>query len=627
MQRPATKFNKEKLLINKAKLDEILKQRNMVIQSYEIYGGIAGLYDMGPLGCALKQNILQFWRKHFTTYENFFEVEGPILTPKCVLAASGHTAKFSDYMVKDLKNGCCYRADHLLKTFYENKMEDPATSAEQKATYDAEMKLVDNLTPEELSAAIKRNGIKAPDTGNDLSEPLAFNLMFATDIGPAGDLKAFLRPETAQGIFTMFKRNLEFNGGKVPFGVTQIGNVFRNEIAPRNGLLRVREFTLAEIEYFVLPDKKTHSNFSDVENLSVQLYPRELQLEDKEAEYITLGKAVNDGIINSQLLAYFMGRTFKFLIELGIPAEHIRFRQHLKTEMAHYAKDCWDAEIRLSYGWVECVGHADRGDFDLSNHARCSKVDQSVFIAYDEPKEVKDVTLSFNKGVMGKKYKKDSQKLFAYASGLDEAAKEAVAKEVEETGMWKVTVDGINFEIEKANITIKIGTKKVYGDNIIPNVIEPSFGVGRVLTAVLEHSFWVREDNEAKSVLSIPASIAPVKVGLFPLLTKLEFNNKIAEIEKICKNGFLSFKSNTTAVAIGKKYAQADEAGIPFDVTVDYTSLSDNTVTLRDRDTTKQIRIPIDKLVETVHALTQLHPTTTFEKLMTIYPVEEVKEN
>ncbi|ELP91013.1 glycyl-tRNA synthetase, putative [Entamoeba invadens IP1] len=626
MQRPAEQYTKEKLLIKKKKLDDVLKQRNIVVQAYEIYGGIAGLYDMGPLGCALKQNILQFWRKHFTTYENLFEVEGPILTPKCVLEASGHTAKFSDYMVKDMKNGCCYRADHILKTFYEKQMEDPKTSEQEKEHLEAQMKVIDNLSKEELGAAIKNNGIKAPDSGNDLSDPVPFNLMFATDIGPVGDLKAFLRPETAQGIFTMFKRNLEYNGGKVPFGVTQIGNVFRNEIAPRNGLLRVREFTLAEIEYFVLPDKKTHKNFADVENLNVQLYPRELQLADKEAELMTLKQAVADNVINSQLLAYFMGRTYKFLTELGIPGEHIRFRQHLKTEMAHYAKDCWDAEIRMSYGWVECVGHADRGDYDLSNHARCSKVDQSVYITFDEPKEVCEVTITFNKGALGKKYRKDSQKLFAYVEKLNETEKEAIMKEFEANGVWKITVENINFELKKEDMKITSGMKKVHGESIIPHVIEPSFGIGRVLTGVLEHCFWLREGDENRSVLSVPAAIAPVKLGIFPLLTKPEFTSKVSEIEGVCQRGFVSFKSNTTAVAIGKKYSQADEAGIPFAITVDHKTLSENTVTLRDRDTMKQVRVPEDKIVELVTALSQFHSILKFEDLLKTYPVEEVKE-
>ena len=340
-----------------------------------------------------------------------------------------------------------------------------------------------------------------------------------------------------------------------------------------------------------------------------------------------LGKAVEEKMINSQLLAYFMGRTYKFLRELGIPGEHIRFRQHLKTEMAHYANDCWDAEIRLSYGWVECVGHADRGNFDLKSHAKYSKIDHGVFISYDAPKEVKDVVLTFNKQVMGKKFKKDSQKIFKYAETLTTEQKEAVEKEVNETGKWTVTIEGQVFEIEKENITIKVGTKKVSGENVIPHVIEPSFGVGRVLAAVLEHAFWVREDHDQKSVLSIPSSIAPVKVGLFPLLTKPDFNEKVAEIEDLCKKNFVSFKSNTTAVAIGKKYAQADEAGIPFDVTVDHKTFADNTVTLRDRDTTKQVRIPITELIPAIQGLTQLHPTITFEQLMQKYPVEETKEN
>ena len=625
--RPQEKFDKERLLINKAKLDDVLKQRNIIVQAYEIYGGVAGLYDMGPLGCQLKQNLISLWRKHFTTYENFYEVEGPILTPKCVLEASGHTAKFSDYMVKDVKNGCCYRADHILKGFYQKQLDSPDVPEDKKAQYEADMKVVDNLTKDQLYEAIKKNGIKAPDTNNDLSEPVAFNLMFQTDIGPTGDMVAFLRPETAQGIFTMFKRNLEFNGGKVPFGVTQIGNVFRNEIAPRNGLLRVREFTLAEIEYFVLPDAKVHSNFPDVEHLKVQLFPRELQLNDKEQEYMELGEAVKNGIINSQLLAYFMGRTFKFLLKVGIPAEHIRFRQHLQTEMAHYAKDCWDAEIRMSYGWVECVGHADRGNFDLSQHAKYSHIDQSVRVMYDQPREEEQYTLTLNKGVLGKKYRKDAQILMKYVDAADNATKASIAQAVEKDGQFKITLEGKEFVIEKENVKITQQMKKIYGEDVVPNVIEPSFGLGRILTGILEHAFWIREGSEGRSVLSIPASIAPIKLAIFPHMSKTELLAKATEIENICRKGFVTFHTNTAAVSIGKKYARADEAGIPFAITIDYTTVKDNTVTLRDRDSTKQIRIPIDKLVDTIHALTQLHPTTTFENLMKEYPVFEVKED
>jgi len=557
MSKPTSKYDKERLLINKSKLDDVLKQRNIVIQAYEIYGGVAGLYDFGPLGCSLKQNLISFWRKHFTTYENFYEVEGPILTPKVVLQASGHTAKFSDYMVKDVKNGCCYRADHILKGFYEKQIDSPEVPQDKKNEYEAELKIVDNLTKDELYKAIQKHGIKAPETGNDLSEPVAFNLMFQTDIGPTGDMVAFLRPETAQGIFTMFRRNLEFNGGKVPFGVTQIGNVFRNEIAPRNGLLRVREFTLAEIEYFVLPNAKVHPNFPDVEHLKVQLFPRELQLNDKEQELMELGDAVKKGVINSELLAYFMGRTFKFLVEVGIPAEHIRFRQHLQTEMAHYAKDCWDAEIRMSYGWVECVGHADRGQFDLTQHSKMSKIDQSVHVMFDEPKEIDNYTITLNKGVLGKRYRKDGQILLKYVDNADNSIKAEIAKSIEKDGKFKITLEGKDFEIEKENITIKQEKKKIYGEDIIPNVIEPSFGLGRILTGILEHSFWLREGSEERSVLSIPASIAPVKLGIFPHMPKPELLAKTNEIETICKKGFVTFHSNTTGVTIGKKICKS----------------------------------------------------------------------
>ena len=198
-------------------------------------------------------------------------------------------------------------------------------------------------------------GIKAPETKNDLTAPYPFNLMFPTQIGPSGQQKGFLRPETAQGIFVNFRDLLYYNGGKLPFAAAQIGQSFRNEIAPRQGLLRVREFTQAEIEHFVHPEHKEHPRFGEVKDVELSLFSRDAQLATVKRPFpMSAGDAVAKGIIANETLGYFIARTQLFLLKIGIDPARLRFRQHLQHEMAHYAEDCWDAEIESTYGWVEC---------------------------------------------------------------------------------------------------------------------------------------------------------------------------------------------------------------------------------------------------------------------------------
>lgn len=225
-----------------------------------------------------------------------------------------------------------------------------------------------DMTQAELAAAFAKYKIKS-EFNNELEPPFQFNLMFKTSIGPSSLIPGYLRPETAQGIFVNFKRLLEYNGGKLPFAAAQIGNAYRNEIAPRSGLLRVREFTMAEIEHFVHPDRKAHPKFASVADLQLNLLTAKSQNANGEIITTTLRDAVGDGLIANETLGYFLGRTYLFMIAAGIKSEKLRFRQHNFNEMAHYANDCWDAEIFTSYGWIECVGHADRGCFDLSRHS------------------------------------------------------------------------------------------------------------------------------------------------------------------------------------------------------------------------------------------------------------------
>lgn len=226
--------------IDRSKMEDLLKRRFFYDQSFAIYGGVNGLYDYGPMGCAMKANLLNEWRKFFILEEQMLEIDCSMLTPSPVLVASGHVARFSDFMVKDTKTGECFRADHLIEAHLEKMLQDKKLSVEKRSEIESYLRQVDNMTAKEMEEVISKYNMKSPVNNNDLTEPVAFNLMFATSIGPTGTIKGFLRPETAQGMFVNFKRLLEFNQGKLPFAAAQIGNSFRNEISPRSGLLRVR---------------------------------------------------------------------------------------------------------------------------------------------------------------------------------------------------------------------------------------------------------------------------------------------------------------------------------------------------------------------------------------------------
>ncbi|KAJ6713666.1 GLYCYL-TRNA SYNTHETASE/DNA polymerase SUBUNIT GAMMA-2 [Salix viminalis] len=347
-----------------------------------IYRGVAGLYDYGPPGCAVKSNVLAFWRQHFVLEENMLEVDCPCVTPEVVLKASGHVDKFTDLMVKDEKTGTCYRADHLLKDFCNEKIQkDLSISAEKAAELKHILAVLDDLSAEELGAKIKEYGITAPDTKNPLSDPYPFNLMFQTSIGPSGLSPGYMRPETAQGIFVNFKDLYYYNGNKLPFAAAQIGQAFRNEISPT---------------------------------------PREQQISGQSAKKTCLGEAVSKGIVNNETLGYFIGRVYLFLTRLGIDKDRLRFRQHLANEMAHYAADCWDAEIESSYGWIECVGIADRSAYDLRAHMDKSGVPLVAHEKFSEPKEVEKLVITPVKKELGLSFKGNQKKVVEALEAMNE---------------------------------------------------------------------------------------------------------------------------------------------------------------------------------------------------------------
>lgn len=245
--------------------------------------------------------------------------------------------------------------------------------------------------------------------------------MFASSIGPTGQHPGFLRPETAQGHFLNFSRLLEFNNGRVPFASAQIGRSFRNEISPRAGLLRVREFTMAEIEHFVDPDDKKHERFNEVRDVKLTLLDRHIQEAGKSTTTeITVGEAVDQGIIANETLGYFVARIYQFLLKIGINSQRLRFRQHMANEMAHYATDCWDAEIHNSTGWTECVGCADRAAYDLTVHSNKTGHPLVVRQALQTPIVTEKEVPEWNKKGLGKTFKQDAAIIQKVVESMDQ---------------------------------------------------------------------------------------------------------------------------------------------------------------------------------------------------------------
>jgi len=615
----------------RALFEDVMTRRFFYCPSAEIYGGVAGLYDYGPCGCAVMTNLLTFWRQHFVLAEDMLEISSSVLTPEVVLKTSGHVDKFTDFMVKDEKTGEPLRADKLIEERIEAMLEDTANPVDAKKR--EELLLVRTkagaMQQQELKDTIARYGFKSND-GNNLSDPFPFNLMFQTSIGPTGKATGYMRPETAQGIFINFRRLLDYNGGRMPFAAAQIGPALRNEISPRQGLLRVREFTLAEIEHFVNPNDKRHPKFAEVADLKLALLSRELQTGEDISVLMTVREAVEKGTINNETLGYFMARTYLFLKAVGIKEDRMRFRQHKADEMAHYAKDCWDAELLTTYGWVECVGHADRSCYDLESHARVAKIDLSAQEMYDAPKEVDTITVKLDAGKVGKTFRKSAKLVTDYLKALETDRERAVAFEQElKSGSAKFSVcTGEEFTVDASMVSISFEKKIQHGIRYTPSVIEPSFGVGRILYSLLEQNFYIRESKEGKdkdkegeakrNVLSLTPVIAPVKVAILPLSTNADLNAQASLIARSFITHNISTKTDASGVAIGRKYARMDEIGIPFAVTIDFDTLKDQTVTIRERDSTHQIRVSITDLVSIISSL--VNGFKTWEQVYDSYP-------
>eukprot|EP01034_Spumella_vulgaris_P024438 gene24438-30784_t len=504
--------------------------------------------------------------------------------------------RFTDFMVRDEITAECFRADKLLEdaidTFLAANVTMPVQEQEQHRIIQRQ---ADAFSADELHDMLLKYNVKSPANGvNSLTRPFPFNLMFKTTIGPEGTSVGFLRPETAQGLFVNFRRLLDYNQQKMPFAAAQIGLGFRNEISPRNGLLRVREFCMAEIEHFVNPNDKRHPKFNKVAFKELVLFPSDAQMTTGRTVVISIGEAVSKGMVNNETLGYFMARTQLWCERIGVDPKRMRFRQHLKTEMAHYATDCWDLEILMSYGWIECAGHADRDCYDLKQHSNRTGVPLVASERLAEPIQVEKLVAEPNKKLIGPRFKAVQKEVPAAIEALDGDELLAFREAIETTG--KAPLNNGQFEITADLVSFSTEKKTVSETKYTPSVIEPSFGVGRIMYAILEHAFSQRNGDEQRCVMSFKPCVAPIKVGIFRLINHLPFDAVVARLRDSLQAVNIANKVDSSSGSVGRRYSRADELGIPFGVTVDFQTLLDNTVTLRDRDSMSQVRLPLAAL-------------------------------
>jgi len=570
-------------------VSSLCKRRGFLLPSFDIYGGVAGLYDYGPAGAALKREVYRVWRDMYVVEEGLLEIDSPILTPEPVFIASGHVGHFTDYHVACTKCDGHFRADHLLEGVEDNP---------------------DSFSQEQLVESISKHGIKCPDCKGDLGDVEPFNLMFRTQIGPSAKRVGYMRPETAQGIFVDFQYLYKLGRSKMPMGVCQIGKGFRNEIAPRQGVIRLREFNMGEVEYFVDPEFPTNPGFEHVK--------------DEVAEIVFASGEVFvgqlhelSGRINEHLL-YHLGLATRFYRRVGLERPYLRFRQHLPNEMAHYASDCYDSEVRLSYGWIECAGFANRTAYDLTSHMETSGKDQRILRKFDEPRVVTRTMV-----------KPDHKKLGPTFRGQSKAIADALAAGTftEGDGGLIVTLDGEVILVPSEMYSREEVSEKLTGEKFIPHVIEPSYGIDRIIYAILENSYVELVDEgsidavttddgeEAETdpvdgsgpesvtrVLRLRPTVAPTKVAVFPLMTKDGLAEKAEGIAESLRSLGITTAYDGSG-SIGRRYARQDEVGTPYCVTVDYASMKDGTVTIRDRDSKDQVRIQADRLVDIIPRL------------------------
>ena len=454
------------------KIISLCKRRGFVYPASEIYGGFANAFDYGPLGAQLKLNLKNEWWKRFVVErDDIVGMDSSIIQNPKVWEASGHLGSFTDPLVECKKCHHRFRQDHVAEL--KSEIRNPKSETNSKTPNSKFL----NFTPEQKEMLVCASGGE-----HDFAESKNFNLMFKTFIGVSEDTAstAYLRPETAQGMFINFQNVLQSNRIKVPFGIGQIGKAFRNEITPGNFTFRTREFEQAEIEYFVEPSL------------------------DESKKWFT----------------YWLARWKEFFTDFGVKDENLTIRAHEKTELSHYSAGTSDIEYNFPFGMSELAGVAQRTKFDLEQHSKHSGIDLKYF---------------------------------------DEVA----------------------------------------GNKYLPFVVEPTMGVDRAMLAFLVDAYDESDGKDGREkgevTLRLHPKLAPVKVAVFPLMKKEGMPEMAKEIiADLRKAGIATFYDESGS--IGRRYRRQDEIGTPWGVTIDFDSIKDKSVTIRDRDTMKQERIKIAKL-------------------------------
>ena len=568
-------------------LTSLCKRRGFIFQSSEVYGGINGFWDYGPLGCELKSNIKQsWWQTMVRTREDVVGIDATIIMHPAIWKASGHLDTFSDPMCTCKHCKKLMRADQTWEMMNDNDLGPALTElyADGKPELGRVIAwckgrgkgLAPNLAavrnPDAVLAAAgpRLAGIPfqdfvrllasensdaltqpCPHCGGELTEPRPFNLMFKTIVGPVEDPAnvAYLRPETAQAIFVQFQNVLSTSRQSVPFGIAQMGKSFRNEVTPRNYTFRSREFEQMDLEFFIRPDEAIELLYGKVVTLADN--------PDLTTPQDNWGWQVWHKYWVEQRLAWYR--------RVGLPdASLVQYWQET-AELAHYARACVDIQYAFPFGIQELEGIAARSDFDLTQHQKHSGKSMEVF---DEP-------------------------LKLAATKLDETARTAFIEKV--VAEW--TARGKSADDARAFVT------KLLDGRFIPHVIEPSAGADRMALALLCNAYaeeQVTDDKgktETRTVMRFSPLVAPIKVAIFPLVkNKPELYGKAREIFTQLQRRWACFWDESGA--IGRRYRRMDEAGTPFCVTIDFQTLEDGTVTLRDRDTMKQERLSVAALKE-----------------------------
>ena len=546
------------------RLVSMMRRRGIVLPSFEIYGGVAGLIDYGPVGARIKRKVIDSWINHWTSGGDVVEIDSPTITPRSVLVASGHVGEFNDYMSECVSCKAVFRSDHLIEGMHPNP---------------------DTLNGTDLDSIILSNNVKCPNCDEfGWADARPMNLMFPTSIGAMSNgREAYMRPETAQGMFMLFPSLYRHFKQKLPFGAVQTGRGYRNEISPRQGMIRLREFNMAELEYFIDP---LDPPAGDLERNTDEV----LMIPDPDGSFtgevhMKFSDAYGHGIIKHCTVAWFMLRTYEFLTGIGIDSKRIRFRQHAGTEMAHYASDCWDCEIFGEYGWIECVGIANRTCHDLESHESHSGTNLlRSWRQYVTPKKITGERLSPVGSVIGPVFRQRAGEVSSALSELEE-----IPPSFPFLLMLK---DGSEVEITSDMATITKEDRNVHGEWFTPHVIEPAFGIDRIIWHLLDHSFVEDgKDEEDYVTLRLDSSVSPYDLSIMPLFDKegmVEFAKEL--FDKLVSLRGVQIDLDSSG-SIGKRYARADEIGIPWAVTIDHTTLEDGTVTIRRRDDQVQVRV------------------------------------